>query len=147
MAIEAFRPTLSGLTAVDVHVEPINADAERDGLDRSELRQDVETALGNAGIRVVSEPVLFADVPGTPVLQLDTMTVRTDASYAYSVRLELWQAVRLVRDPTVQTLAMTWCSLQHVGTVAAERLTDVRRVVRDVVDEFVDDRRVSTRVG
>jgi hypothetical protein len=36
MAMEAFRVTLAGLTAVNVQVEPVNADAERDGLVRHE---------------------------------------------------------------------------------------------------------------
>jgi hypothetical protein len=150
MAIAAFAATLVGLTALNVQVEPVNADAEHDGLDRSELRDDVESALAAAGIRIVSEPVLFAEVPGTPLLHLDVMTVRTDASYAYSVRLELWQAVRLVRDPGNQALAVTWSSLQHIGTVSADRLVDVRRVVRSVVDEFLEDAgygAVSAEVG
>jgi hypothetical protein len=139
MAMAAFAATLGALTALNVQVEPLDADAERAGLDRSELRDDVASALADVGIRIVSEPVLFADVPGTPLLHLDVMTVRTDASYAYSVRLQLWQAVRLVRDPSVQALAVTWSSLQHIGTVSARCLVDVRAVVRLVTNEFLED--------
>ncbi len=139
MAMEAFRATLAGLTAVNVQVEPVNADAERDGLIRYELKADVEARLREAGVAVVDQTRLFADVPGTPVLHLDVMTVRLDARYVYSIRLELWQAVSLARDASIHALAVTWVRPQLVGTVAAENLASVRAAVRSAVDEFAGD--------
>lgn len=44
MALEAFRATLGSLSGVTVQVEPVNADAERDGLLRADLQTDVESA-------------------------------------------------------------------------------------------------------
>lgn len=143
MAMEAFRATLAGLTALTVQVEPVNADAERDGLIRSELAAEVEGLLRGAGLAVVGQTKLFADVPGTPVLHLDVMTIRLDGRYAYSVRLELWQAVALARDPSVRALAATWVRPQLVGIIAAESLANVRAVVRSAVDEFLDDRQAA----
>ncbi len=54
MALEAFRATLRGLSGVNVQVEPVNADAERDGLLRADLQTDVESALREAGVEVVA---------------------------------------------------------------------------------------------
>jgi hypothetical protein len=139
MAMEAFRETLAGLTGVNLQVEPLNADAEQDGLAAADLRVDVATALEAAGLRVFSLPELFADAPGRAFLHLDVMTIRLDGHYAYSVRLELWQAVRLVRDPSIQALGMTWTAPELIGTVATGSLTDIRRTVRSAVDEFVAD--------
>jgi hypothetical protein len=141
---EAFRATLTGLVAVHVQVEPFNADAERDGLRRADLQADVESLLREAGMRVVSQAMLFATVPGTPLLHLDVMTVRLDGRYAYSVRLELWQSVQLVRDASITTLALTWSAPQLVGTVAAEHLDGVRGVVRNIVAGFLDDCQLAT---
>lgn len=143
MPLEAFRTTLRGLSGVNVQVEPVNADAERDGLLRAELQTDVESALREAGVEVVAQSRLFAVVPGTPVLHLDVMTARFHGRYAYSIRLELWQAARLVRDPTVQTLAVTWFAPQLIGIVTADSLFTLRDTVRSAVDEFVRDSRTA----
>jgi hypothetical protein len=139
MASEEFRVSLGGLRQVGVQVEPVNADAERDGLLREDLRAIVEAALQASGIGVVDTPHLFADIRGTPFLHVDVMTIRVDGRYAYSVRLELWQAVRLERDPAISTLGATWSGAQVVGTVEAERLVEVTAAVRAAVQEFTRD--------
>jgi hypothetical protein len=93
---------------------------------------------------VHTEAGLFADVPGTPVLHVDVMTVRLDGRYAYTVRLELWQGVRLVRQPGPTALALTWNAPQIVGTLAAERLAELRKTVRSAVQGFVEECRTAT---
>jgi hypothetical protein len=139
MAGEAFRATVAGLRRVGLQVEPLNADAERDGLLADDLRAVVDTALRPAGIEVVDASRLFAEVRGTPFLHLDVMTIHLDGRYAYSVRLELWQAVRLERDPAMTALGATWCSGQIIGTVEAERLVEVTDAVRAALAEFTRD--------
>jgi hypothetical protein len=144
MALEASRATVGGLTRVGVHVEPVNADAEGDGLTRALLQTEVESRLRESGIGAVSSTGLGADVPGDPVLHLDVMTVGLDGRYAYSVRLELWQPVRLIRDPTIVAPGVTWSGLQFVGVVARERLSEVRRAVDSAIEEFIQDWRPAT---
>lgn len=139
MAMAAFRETLAGLSGVNVQVEPVNADAERDGLTRADLQHDVESRLRAVGIRLFTEPELFYAAPGTPVLHLDVMTIRLDGRYAYSVRLELWQAVTLTRDASIRALGLTWSNPQIVGTVSAESLGEVHAAVQRVLDEFIAD--------
>lgn len=144
LASEAFRATLAGLTGVHVRVEPINTDAERDGLRSADLQADVESVLREGGLAVHGQPALFARVPGTPVLHVDVMTVRLDGRYAYSIRLELWQGIRLTRDPGQAALALTWSAPQVVGTLAADNLDTLRDVVRTAVRGFVDECRLAT---
>ena len=75
------------------------------------------------------------------------MTMHLDDHYAYSVRLELWQAVRLVRTDVAQTLAVTWSTPQLVGRVAASQLSDLCEVVREAADAFaVECRAASSQV-
>jgi hypothetical protein len=138
LAAETVRSTLGGLSEVNVQVEPLNADAERDGLTRSDLLADVESTLRAAGIHLLSSRDLFLHI-ATPVLHLDIMTLSLDERYAYSLRLELWQAVRLVRDPAIRTLAVTWSRPQLFGLVSADRLGDIRSTVRSEVEAFVRD--------
>jgi hypothetical protein len=145
---EGFRATLAGLEGMHVHVEPINADAEADGLRQAELRAEVESALREDGMTIFTQTMLFATAPpGTPVLHVDVMTVRLDGRYAYSVRLELWQSVRLVREPRVTALALTWNAPQVVGVVAVEHLADVRDAVRAAVVRFLEDCHLATSRG
>ena len=137
LAARAFRSALAGLRALHVEVEPVNEDAERDGLRRVDLEAAAVAVLERAGLIVVTAPKLFADVSGAPVLHIDVMTIRLDGRYGYSIRLELWQAVRLARLPELQALALTWSAPQLLGTVAAPRLSDLCDTVRDTVTEFV----------
>jgi hypothetical protein len=135
-----------GLTQVTVNVEPLNADAERDGLTRGLLEADVAACLRDAGLVVRTSATPVREL-ASPTLNLDVMTVRLNARYAYSVRLELWQAVGLARDPGVVTSAVTWSGLQFVGTVARQGLVDVRRAVQTAVGEFVQDWQSAAREG
>ncbi len=143
IAAEAFRATLAGLPGVHVHVEPLNDDAERDGLRQAALSVTAEATLRQAGVPVFSQSELVAGVPGMPVLEIDVMTIRLDAQYAYSVRVELWQAARLERAPEVVTLALTWAAPQLVGTIAADRLVELRDSVRSAVAHFVEEWRLA----
>lgn len=140
MPREPFRETLTGLRVLGVHVEPLDTDAERCGLTADDLRADVESKLAGAGLTIVPPPKLFNDVLGAPFLHLDVMTLEMEQRYAYSVRLELWQAVRLVREPVVQTMAVTWRATPLIGTVAAGALVGLRQSVASVVDQFITDR-------
>lgn len=144
IAAEALRATLAELPGVLVQVEPLNADAERDGLTRDALQADVETALREAGMAAYTQTALVAQVPGTPVLRVDVMTIHLDDRYAYSVRLELWQAVTLARAPDVEALALTWSAPQVVGTVAAENISELRDAVRSEATAFVEECRVAS---
>jgi hypothetical protein len=144
LASEAFRATLAGLTGLHVVVEPINTDAERDGLLSADLQADVESVLREGGLAVHAQSALFAGVPGTPVFHVDIMTIRLDGRYAYSIRLELWQGVKLARDPGRTALALTWSAPQVVGTLAAVNLDTLRDVVRTAVRGFVEECRLAS---
>jgi hypothetical protein len=131
------RATLAGLTGVSVGVENMSAEAERDGLTRSALQTDVELKLRLAGIPVLTlmESVL---APNGANLYLNVNMLGDEMGlYAYSIRLELKQRVRLYRDPTVVTPAATW-GTGSVGLVGKVRLTSVRDGVRDRLDQFIN---------
>jgi hypothetical protein len=52
---ELSRKTLKGLTTLDVVIEELTPEAERDGVTKSQLQTDVELRLREAGLRVVSD--------------------------------------------------------------------------------------------
>ena len=139
MPRDPFQETVVGLRRVGVHVEPLDADAERRGLTADDLRADVESKLAAAGLTIVPPTELFNDTLGFPSLHLDVMTVEVEERCAYSIRLELWQAVRLVRDPAIQTIAVTWSATPLIGTVATGALAELRQSVASIVDQFITD--------
>jgi hypothetical protein len=134
------RATLAGLTGLDVIVDDMNPNAERDGLAKSALQTDVELRLRHAGIRVLTENESIA-APGSPYLHLRVMAAKNDLRmYGYSIELELKQLVRLDRDPSMRSVATTWGALVGVGIVPAGDLSHVvRERVRDAVDGFIND--------
>jgi hypothetical protein len=132
------RATLAGLTGVEVVVETMKPDAEREGLAGSTIQTDVELKLRQAGIRVLTSSDGFL-APGNPYLYLNVNTSRTRTGiYAYCIELQVKQGVKLTRNPAIISSSPTWQARGYVGTVGASNLHTVRDDVRDMVDQFVN---------
>ncbi len=134
---EVEKQSLAGLSGVLVVVEHMRPDAERDGLTRTGLQTDVELRLRQAGIRVLTVKEMVW-TPGEPSLYLNVNTNKRMGLYAYCVQLGLYQRVRLDRAPSVIAVVVTWAISGEVGTVGANKLGNVRKAVRDMVDQFIN---------
>lgn len=133
------RVTLAGLTGVHVVVYEQSPDMAREGPGGSGLQAEVERRLRRAGLRVLSATEALASV-GRPTLEVRVTLIRSrDAPelYAYSVDLALRQHIRLMRDRTIESYAITWSEPRQVGTVGGARLAAVRDAVRAKVEQFV----------
>jgi hypothetical protein len=125
------RATLKGIEAVAVVVEDTNADAARDGLTRDQLQSDVEQRLRQAGITV--------DNHALGVLAVFVNTLKIESGfYAYAIRVQFRQWVRMERNLTIAALASTWEASSVVGVIGTRALRDVRGSVRDRVDQFIN---------
>lgn len=137
------RESLKDLPGVAVLVEDFRRSAEDAGFDREVFQTDVELKLRMAGIRATEED-------GWPKLYLNVNAMHRERGQLapYTVSLELLQ-VALLHSPlgpnqdeaTVgalavrTTLAVTWST----GSLGLGDVADVRRVVKDRVDTFVND--------
>lgn len=133
------RVTLSGLTGVHVVVNEMSAEAAREGLTRSSLQAELEDRLRQAGLRVLTATEALASV-GRPTLELRVNLLPSGEApqlYVYSVDLALRQHIRLTRDRTVESYAITWSETRQVGVVGAGHLSVVRDAVRAKVKEFI----------
>ena len=133
------RVTLAGLTRVHVVVNELSAEAEREGLTRSSLQAELESQLRQAGLRVLTADEALKSV-GRPTLELRVNLIPSGEApqlYVYSVDLALRQQIRLTRDRTVESYAITWSETRQVGVVGAGRLSVVRDAVRAKVQEFI----------
>jgi hypothetical protein len=134
---ERKRETLRDLTGVEVVVEQLPADAERDGLSTNQLKTYVESQLDDAGIRVLTHEERRTQ-PGHAYLYVSVNTVKTKSIYSYAIEISLNQTVRLTRHPTIATFAPTW-SAQVAGTTTAEHLETIREDISDFVQAFIND--------
>jgi hypothetical protein len=136
---ELQRPTLRGLQGVEVAVERMAPEAERDGLTRSQVQTDVELRLRQAGIRVLSDEERRT-TPGRPYLYIRVSTSKRSVGglHAYSTDVELKQDAWLVRDQDTKAYGATTWQVAGVGSVGGPRIREVREDVLDYVDEFIN---------
>jgi hypothetical protein len=99
---ETTRATLRGLEGVHVVVEALKAEAERDGLTRTQIQTDVELRLRKAGIRVFTQQEVV-HIPGQPWLYVRVGTLKHPGLELYvdSIDVELRQWVYLARHPNL----------------------------------------------
>lgn len=133
------RVTLAGLTSIHVVVNELSAEAEREGLTRASLQGELENRLRHGGLRVLSATEALASV-GRPTLEVRVSVMTSGEApqlYVYSVDLALRQQIRLTRDRTIESFAVTWSENREVGVVRAGSLSAVRDAVRAKVNQFI----------
>jgi hypothetical protein len=132
------KETLRGLPGVSVVVEPLQANAEQDGLTQQQLHADVERQLRAAGIRVLTQDE-WRSTPGSPYLYINVSALKKSYGlYAYAIEVCLNQVVTLLRAQNIQEFAETW-ETREVGTVGKEQIATVRESVAAHVDVFIKD--------
>ena len=135
---EYTRKTLAGLTGLGVSVEDIPDEVQRDGLDTTQIRTDVELKLRQAGITVLTRQE-WLSTAAAPYLYVNVQAIKNPANlYAYSADVELRQRVTLVHNPAVSILATTWSATGIIGTVGSRRVGLLRENVRDLTDRFIN---------
>jgi hypothetical protein len=125
------RATLRGLTAVNVVVDPVEAQVEEQGVTRAKLRARVEDRLHAANITVDSSSSEFVGVRLTSVRAARGRFAVSQTPFAVAITIALYQPVQLVRDPNVRTATQTW----EVETVV---LADPKVLYR-ACEESIDD--------
>ncbi len=116
---EFTKLTLKGLKGVDVIVEGLNPDIEKDGLHKSSIQTDVELKLRMAGIKVLTEEESLKE-SGMPYLYVNVNSGKIKTGfYVYSILVELKQAVFLSRDVNILCMGSTW-SPGSIGILGAD---------------------------
>lgn len=135
-ASDAEIPVLRDLKEVLVHVEDLDFRVERVGLTTDHLRTDAELKLKRAGIKVQSEKELMEKVE-IPQLHIIVKVLGTSSgNYAAHIRLELREAVDLVRHPGVEVFTSTWTTGRFGVT---QSLSDVRKQEQALLDKFITE--------
>ncbi|MFH1902862.1 MAG: hypothetical protein ABIK20_02245 [Candidatus Omnitrophota bacterium] len=140
------RIPFHGLKEVAVFVENIDPEAIKDGLNKEQIKTDVELRLREAGIKVVPVEKCL-NLPTSPYLYVIVNTVKfvSGLEYVYGTSVQLKQVVVLKRKkpaklPTAYLWATTWEKSDGVGITWVEDLVgNVREHINDKVDAFISD--------
>ena len=114
---EPNQTALRGLKGVYVLVESLAPEAEQLGLNKGQLKTDVELRLRKAGVRVLTKEE-WKRIPGVPYLYVNVNTfIRAGSALcAYSTSVVLNEMVMLARGfPTVGAIWSTG-AVGSVGT-------------------------------
>jgi len=134
---ESNRTTLRGLSGIYVLVESLGPETERARLTQAQLQTDVELRLRRAGIKVLTEQETLL-TPAAAYLYVDITSFHAQRGYTLFVTVALRQAVILMRDPSIVTLAETW-SVSWLGKGhPGSFVKDVREKIADAVDQFMN---------
>jgi len=114
---------------------------EKHAVTTDQLQIDTELRLRKAGIRVYHrlDPE-WLKVKGSPYLYINVSVSmkKPESICPTAILVELKQNVRLVRNDALVLAATTWSSGYVTGS-SGERLREMREIVGDLVDEFIND--------
>jgi len=131
------QTALVGLKGVQVVVEKIDPQAELLGLTKAQIKTEVELRLRKAGIRVLTGKERL-ETPEMPWLYVNvTVFPPQDLPLAaFSIHVELKEIVTLANGST--TVGSIW-DTGYVGIVGKEKIREMRKLVDDYVDKFIND--------
>ena len=136
------RESLRGLQGVEVVVEEIKSDAQRDGLSQESIRAAVELILRSKGIRILTQAER-SETPSKPYLYVSVGTDKqASGQYSFSVRVELYQTVSLVQRSQHSMPAPTWFTPVKLRTVAQQNMrlwliNSIEPLVREFAGDFL----------
>lgn len=134
------RDTLRGLTELSVLVEYLPDEIEREGLNRDQLKQEIELRLRDTGLRVLTTAET-AKAPGAPYLYLIVYAVTgpSVSLHGYGVALVLKQLVQLSRQPATELFATTWEGPALPSVLGSPKAGEIRGKIFDAVERFLID--------
>jgi len=121
------RATLRGVMAVNVVVDPVTAEIEKEGATADALRSRLEQKLRDGGVQVDADAVEFVGLRLTSVRA-------ARGPIAISANVAFYQPVTLVRDRSAKTTTKTW----EVDSIMLAESKQVYRACMDSVDELAD---------
>jgi hypothetical protein len=119
------RATLRGLMAINVVIDPVGPEIQKEGATANGLLTRLEQQLRDAGVPI--------DTASTEFVGLRVTSVRAARGpLAIALTLGLYQPVTLVRDRNIKTATQTW----EVQTVVLADTKQVYRACMDSVDDL-----------
>ena len=133
------RDTLRGLPGVEVAVENLEDDVERDGLTGVAIKSDVEQRLRARGILVyASQKANPSDAKAFLYVHVTSVKLAPQDLYAIGVQVHLRQTMRSLVTASNVVDAMTW-DANDLIVLPVRSVTSARTTIQELVDKFIDD--------
>jgi len=133
----ARQDALVGLKGVYVEVGHLEGKALRLGLNRDQIKTDVEQRLRKGGVKVLTEKERLK-TPGRPSLcvEVSTATDENAGICVFSINVELKEIVKLARD--FEDYGSIW---HHggLGWIGIARITKITDYVGEHIDIFINE--------
>jgi hypothetical protein len=131
MFVTTGRDTLRGLPGVEVEVESLEQDIERDGLTVAAIHTDVEQRLRAAGITVyTSQRANPSDAKAYLYVHVNSVKLPAQGLYAIDLQVHVRQTLKSLVTASNIVDAMTWDQTNVVV---------VREEIQSFVDQFIQD--------
>jgi hypothetical protein len=140
ISAEQARESLRDLKGMAVDLADIDSVAESDGLKKFLLETDVVVRLDRNDILVLVDSA-WEETPGHPYLlvSIHTMKVQESNMYFYSIFNDLYQDVKILREPSMNLGVKTW-GVSMMGYVETSSLMEeVRASLMSLIDIFIED--------
>ncbi len=139
-AQELARNTLRGLDSMHIMVDELSPDIETLGLHKKDLAEEVAMKLNEVGIQSLTKEE-WKKIVDKPVLYINISTVKTGIGYyVYSMNIQFFQMVSLLRDPSIKKLSMTWRTQGYLGSTRGKTLLKtVNAGMEEIINEFIAD--------
>jgi len=125
------RATLRGVKAMNIVIDPVAPDVEKQGARADALRSRLEERLKAEAMPLDQDALDFVGLRLTSVRSPKSRVGGSDA-FAIAMTIAFYQRVALVRDPDVKTVTQTW----EVETLVLADTKQVTRACLDSVDEL-----------
>jgi len=137
--IQTGKDTLRGLPGVEVLVEPIDPQLERQGLTASAIHANVERYLRARSIPVYANQVQNAS-EAKPYLYVQVSGLSLPSrGYALAVEVQVRQTLRSLVTGSAIVNAMSWDQQMVMIVQPADGMQGVHAQVQTLVDQFVQD--------
>lgn len=133
---------LVGLEGVQVVVEYLPPEIERDGLYRSTLKTAVELKLRRFGIKVLTESERLKTINNSCLYVNVQILKQSNGAYFYYAQLELKELViplfkaAIDCENSVPIYAITFKVAGYLGTTP--NLSDIKETTQEITDEFIN---------
>ena len=138
--IDRERVSLEGLQefGFTANIEGSRTIADSETLTPSSIRQDAISQIVEAELRYVSDEEVrsSADIPFLH-MHINTMEME-NGLIPFSIRLRLYQPVKLMLNRDLQTTASTWED-GMVGLVSYDQIVVIKQAASNMIQNFIDD--------
>jgi hypothetical protein len=139
MFVTTGRDTLRGLPGVEVIVENVEPDLEREGLTREAIKSDVERQLRAGGILVyASQKENPSEAKAYLYVHLNSLKLSPQDLFVIGVQVHLRQTLRSPVTASNIVDAMTW-DAHNVLVVDVGKVASVRESIQEYIDQFIRD--------